>query len=66
MPKMIHNIEVGTHLDDKRFTVPMVYIKAAEDRREIRSLTPEQALEFASAILDATRKALLNPVENTE
>ena len=58
MVRQIADVEVGTHLDDKRYTEPAVFIRAAHDKREIRTLTPAEALELASAILDAAREAI--------
>ena len=57
MVKQIADIEIGTQHDDKRYTLPAVFIRAANDKREIRSMTPDQALELVSAIIDAVREA---------
>ena len=49
-------IEIGTREDDKRIAADCLYLKAAQDGREIRTLTQGQALELAAVLLETVRK----------
>lgn len=61
MPKFITTetsdltIEIGTRADDKRIAAHCLYLKAAQDGREIRTLTQEQALELAIVLLKTVK-----------
>ncbi len=49
-------IDIVTTADDNRVTRTRLGLRAAEDRRYQVTLTSEQALELASALLDAVRE----------
>ena len=48
-------IEVGTKADDGRLGPDSIFVKACEDRGEIRTLTQRQALQLASALIDTVQ-----------
>ena len=50
------NIDIVTNADDGRVTPTRLGLRAAEDRRYQVTLTSEQALELASALLDTVRE----------
>ena len=45
------DILIGTNQDDGRVSADCLFIRPSEDRRQMRVLTKEQALELVTALL---------------
>ncbi len=52
LPGYDTNIEIGTQADDARLGPNSLYLIMGQDRREIRVLAPQQALQLAAVLLE--------------